>query len=124
MKKTPKTENTKTRILRIAAAVFYKHGYKATGVKLIAKSAGIKKATLYHHFVDKDQLIKETLEYLSAEACAYYVKAWNKKGLNPLTRLTVLFDEMGAIFKQPGCYGCPRMGSSAWPSAFCAKPGS
>jgi len=107
MKKTPKTEDTKTRILRIAAAVFYKHGYRATGVELIAKSAGIKKATLYHHFTDKDQLIKETLEQLSAESHAYLVKAWNKKGLTTITRLTVLFDELEAFFKRPDCCGCP-----------------
>ena len=102
-----KPQNTKTRILTIAAGVFYKHGYRATGVDAIAKAAGIKKATLYHHFANKDQLIEETLARSSEDIRASYVKAWNKKGLKPLEKLTVLFDEMDEFFKQPGCYGCP-----------------
>jgi AcrR family transcriptional regulator len=48
MKRT--APDTKTRILETAAQMFYKHGYRATGVDTIAKAVGITKATLYHHF--------------------------------------------------------------------------
>lgn len=103
----PKSMSTKTRILDVAAKVFYEHGYKATGVDAIAKAAGITKATLYHHFQNKDELIEEALKYLSDYHRDNYVKAWNKKGLTPVLRLTVLFDDMHEFFKRPDCYGCP-----------------
>ena len=102
-----KSLSTKTRILDTAAREFYQHGYKATGVDAIAKAAGITKATLYHHFINKDELIEESLKYLSEFHRGNYIKAWNKKGLNPKSRLTVLFDEMHEFFKRPDCYGCP-----------------
>lgn len=103
----PKSLSTKTRILDTSAQIFYEHGYKATGVDAIAKAVGITKATLYHHFNNKDALIEESLKYLSEFHRGNYVKAWNKKGLTPKSRLTVLFDEMHAFFKRPDCFGCP-----------------
>lgn len=103
----PQSMNTKTRIVDTVAKVFYEHGYKATGVDAIAKAVGVTKATLYHHFSNKDALIEESLKYLSELHRENYIKAWNKKNLAPKTRLTVLFDEMHEFFKRPDCYGCP-----------------
>ena len=100
-------QDTKTRILDKASQVFYKYGYRATGVEAIARAAGITKATLYHYFRNKDELIEESLKFLSEFHRVSYVKAWNRKGLHPQERLTVLFDEMHDFFKKPDCYGCP-----------------
>ena len=109
----PKSQDTKNRILDKAAQVFYQHGYKATGVDAVAKAVGITKATLYHHFQNKDELIEEALKYLSEFHRGNYVKAWNKKGLSPKSRLTVLFDEMDSFFKAPDCYGCPFINAAS-----------
>ena len=109
----PKTKHTKDRILDIAARTFYKNGYKATGVDAIAKAAGITKATLYHHFQNKEALIEESLKHLSELHRSNYVKAWNKKGLTQEGRLTVLFDEMHAFFKEPDSYGCPFINAAS-----------
>ena len=103
----PRTKNNRKTILDEAAILFYRNGYKATGVESIAKAANITKATLYHHFLNKDELIEETLKYISDHHRSGYVQAWNKKGLNPLQRLTILFDEMNEFFKEDECYGCP-----------------
>jgi AcrR family transcriptional regulator len=103
----PQTKKSRETILDTASKLFYKHGYKATGVDAIAKAAGITKATLYHHFVNKDALIEEVLKYFSDHHKNGYIQAWNKKGLKPRQRLTVLFDEMATFFKEDDCYGCP-----------------
>jgi AcrR family transcriptional regulator len=108
----PHTQNTRDRILRIAAEVFYQHGYRATGVDAVAKAAGITKATLYHHFKDKEELIEESLRFLSQYHRGNYVKAWNKKGLSPKRKLTVLFDEMHQAFKSEDFFGCPFINAS------------
>lgn len=103
----PKTLNTKNRILSISSQVFYKDGYHATGVESIAVKAGITKATLYHHFKNKDELIEESLKHLSEFHRNNYNAAWGKKGLSPKEKLTILFDEMHRSFKEPDFYGCP-----------------
>lgn len=102
-----KSRTTRERIVDKAAQVFYQHGYRATGVESIARAAGITKATLYHHFHDKDQLIEESLRHLSEFHRSQYRKAWNKKGLSPRAKLLVLFDALAEQFTQPDCYGCP-----------------
>lgn len=109
----PQSHNAKNRIVDKAARVFYQHGYRATGVETIAKAAGITKATLYHHFNNKDELIEETLRYLSEYHREHYCKAWNKKGLTPLAKLMVLFDKMDVFFKEPEFYGCPFINAAA-----------
>ena len=109
----PRTQDTKTRILNKAAQVFYEHGYKATGVDAIAKAVDITKATLYHHFKNKDELIEVSLRLLSEFHRDKYVKAWNKKGLSPQQKLTILFDEMHEFFKEPDCYGCPFINAAS-----------
>jgi len=103
----PKSAKAKIRILDTASQVFYKNGYRSTGVDFIAKSVGVTKATLYHHFKNKDELIEESLKYLSEFHRGEYIKAWNKKGLSAKAKLTILFDEMHKFFKNKNCYGCP-----------------
>ena len=105
--------NTRHRILEAASTIFYKNGYRATGVETIAASVGITKPSLYHHFQSKDVLIEETLRFMSAHHLNAYANAWNKAGLQPIDRLTVLFDEMDIFFKSPDCYGCPFINAAA-----------
>jgi AcrR family transcriptional regulator len=108
----PKTKKNREKILDVTARLFYENGYKATGVESIAKASGITKATLYHHFSDKNALIVEALSYLSELHKKSYIEAWDKKGLTDLQKLTVLFDEMDEIFKQADFYGCPFINAS------------
>ncbi|HET7094317.1 MAG TPA: TetR/AcrR family transcriptional regulator [Thermomicrobiales bacterium] len=44
------------RILREARALFTAHGYASVSMQQIADAAGVNKATLYHHFRDKEDL--------------------------------------------------------------------
>lgn len=99
-------------ILDVTARLFYEKGYKATGVEAIAKASGITKATLYHHFSNKNEIIVEALSYTSELHKNSYIAAWNKKGLTNLQKLTVLFDEMEKSFKKANFYGCPFINAS------------
>jgi TetR/AcrR family transcriptional regulator len=49
------------RILREATAKFVSAGYAAVSMQQIADAAGVTKATLYHHFRDKEALFLEVM---------------------------------------------------------------
>ena len=53
------------RVLRAATRSFLSHGYRSS-VDDIARSAGVAKQTVYHHFPSKDALFKEVAAGLTA----------------------------------------------------------
>ncbi len=73
------TTDTREKILQAAAKLFVRQGYTATSVNQISKEAGIGKATVYHHFPDKQAIayslldrssyrVRDALSEVSAEA--------------------------------------------------------
>ncbi len=70
------SEDTKDRILRVAADLFMRQGYGSTSVREIGQHAGISQSALYHHIQSKSHLLKalherfisEMLEQLEAVA--------------------------------------------------------
>ena len=55
--------DTRQKIIVTAYETFYKQGFHACGVELLAQQAGITKRTLYAHFDSKDGLIAAVLDY-------------------------------------------------------------
>jgi AcrR family transcriptional regulator len=58
----------RSRLLAVAADLFYRHGIRAVGVEAIAEAAGTNKMTLYRHFPSKDELVAECLRQFAREA--------------------------------------------------------
>jgi AcrR family transcriptional regulator len=56
------TIDTREKILQISAKLIIRQGYTATSVSQIAKETGIGKATIYHHFPDKQAIVQALLE--------------------------------------------------------------
>lgn len=54
--------DVRTRLLETAASLFYTQGYNRTGINEIIKQAGIAKASFYHHFKGKEDLLLASLE--------------------------------------------------------------
>jgi AcrR family transcriptional regulator len=52
---------TRERILRAAAALFRRQGFKATSMQDIAEQVGLTKSSLYHHIRGKHDLLYEIL---------------------------------------------------------------
>lgn len=52
-------EDPAEQILRAAAALFIEKGYAATSLAEIANGAGLQRASLYHHFANKDAMLAE-----------------------------------------------------------------
>lgn len=53
---------TRARILEHALALFSRHGYERTSVKMIAESAGVAQGLLYNYFEGKDALLRAIFE--------------------------------------------------------------
>lgn len=54
--------DVRTRLMETAARLFYSQGYNATGINEIIKTATVAKASFYHHFKTKEDLLVATLE--------------------------------------------------------------
>lgn len=52
-------------ILKFAARAFREYGYPATSMQRIADAAGLQKASLYHHFPSKDDILSQIVEAAS-----------------------------------------------------------
>jgi AcrR family transcriptional regulator len=53
------------RILDVASDLFYRQGYRATGINEVIKESGVAKATFYNHFPTKDDLCQAYLKEVS-----------------------------------------------------------
>jgi len=58
----PRSEETRTRILRNAVELFAGQGYDATGVAQICEAARVSKGAFYHHFASKQAVFMNLLE--------------------------------------------------------------
>lgn len=81
--------NTKKEILEAALELFSVQGFEATSISQIASAVGIRKASLYSHFENKqsilDTLVKEVLEQYAAHSI-FAKTDWEKDADNlPLT---------------------------------------
>jgi AcrR family transcriptional regulator len=54
--------DTRDTILQVARRLFVQQGYTATSMRQVAEEAGIGKATIYHHFPDKQTIVMAILE--------------------------------------------------------------
>ena len=81
--------NTKKEIIEAALELFSVQGFEATSISQIASAVGIRKASLYSHFENKqailDELVKEVLEQY-ANHSIFARKDWEKDSHNlPMT---------------------------------------
>ena len=77
--------NTKQEILEAALELFSVQGFEATSISQIASAVGIRKASLYSHFENKqailDELVKEVLERYAAHS-VFAKTDWGKESDN------------------------------------------
>jgi len=95
-------------MLAAAYELFNEKGVRAVGVDAIIARAGVAKATFYHHFPSKDDLVKAyllrreqlwTREFLEAEL--------KKRADTPRGRLLAIFDVFDEWFHRDDFEGCP-----------------
>ena len=110
--KTPlsKGSKTKEKILKHALKLFSSKGYKATTVRDVAGSIGIKQSALYNHFKNKDEILETLIGNLTSSAIVTLfddkdAQELHKQGKSLLMNLATTFKLIGfdsqneALFK-------------------------
>lgn len=91
---TPVSEITDHRrhILEVAAELFYKNGFRATGVDTVIAKAKVAKRTLYHHFSSKDELIASVLQMRQEIWFEWMHAELARRGGSAADQLLAMFD--------------------------------
>ncbi|TNY34617.1 TetR/AcrR family transcriptional regulator [Thermomonospora catenispora] len=102
--------SARRRILDAAAALFYGEGIRAVGVDRIIAEAGVAKATFYHHFPAKDDLV---VAYVREEIRRQRDAVERLPATDPIGRILALFDALGEVVCGPGFRGCVFLNAAA-----------
>ncbi len=88
----PREPIERSRLLSLAAEAFAARGYAGASMSHIAEAAGLRKASLFHHFSSKEQLYLEVL----GEIVADLAQVVSEAGALPESFLERL-DQMGGL---------------------------
>jgi AcrR family transcriptional regulator len=98
------------RVLETATRLFYAEGVHAVGIDRIIAEAGVAKATFYHHFPAKDELVRA---YLVQQSQLQRATAASLDKATPRELLLAIFDNVGELGRDPGYRGCPFVNAAA-----------
>jgi len=95
-------------VLDAAYELFNRQGTRAVGVDAIIARAGVAKATFYHHFPTKDDLVIAFLQRREQ----LWTREWfeaevNRRAATPQERLLAIFDIFDEWFQRDDFEGCP-----------------
>jgi AcrR family transcriptional regulator len=102
------SESAREDVLTAAYELFNQRGVRAIGVDAIIARAGVAKATFYHHFPSKDDLVIAFLQRREQ----LWTREWfeaevNRRGATAEERLLAIFDVFDEWFQRDDFEGCP-----------------
>jgi AcrR family transcriptional regulator len=100
------------RVLDTAARLFYAEGIHTVGVDRIIAEASVAKATFYHHFPAKDELVRAYLTEQS-ELQRTAVRRLRADEMAPLDMVFSVFEVLGEMSCGPGFRGCAFLNAAA-----------
>jgi AcrR family transcriptional regulator len=107
-----RTSRRKEKLFRTAARLFYRQGYRATGVDEIASASGIGKMTLYRHFSSKQKLVEAYLRDSDEEFWRHFELS-TRGAADARGRLLAFFQALQDYVLSPACLGCPFLNASS-----------
>lgn len=97
--------SARDRILDTAKRLFYRDGFRATGIDRIVAESGVAKMSLYRHFASKDDLIAAFLDWRHDHWTAWFTAAVDAR-LARGEGLAAVADVLGEWFGQDDFRGC------------------
>ncbi len=96
-----------------ALKTFYRNGFHATGMDMLAAETGISKTSMYKHFATKEDLILATLKLRDEKFLDWFVSRLEQLAPTPSEQLIAIFDVLTEWFAQPEFAGCMFIKASA-----------
>lgn len=96
-------DETRQRILEVAARQFRERGVSAAGLAGIMADAGLTNGAFYVHFDSKEQLVRQVLD----DALARREQVWRKLGDEEGGLLSMIDDYLSARHRDDPGRGCP-----------------
>ena len=112
MTTTPRDSAAAKRILATASDLFYRNGYRATGINEIIDKSGVAKATFYAHFPSKESLALAYVKSMKEEE-GRAIEAYLKKCSGPYEKLLGLLDFVITWFQERDYRGCRYLNIAA-----------
>jgi AcrR family transcriptional regulator len=110
---TARQSPARHRIVDTALELFYAEGIRAVGIDRIIAEAGVAKATFYHHFPTKDELVRAYLEEQARLQRAGLAELTGDGPREPAELVLAIFDVIGEIGCGPAFRGCPFINAAA-----------
>jgi AcrR family transcriptional regulator len=95
------------RVLDTATVLFYTEGVNRVGIDRIIAESGVAKATFYHHFPAKDELVRAYLEAEFRRQRTALEALMEAATAGPRDVLLTILDYLGENGAGPGFRGCP-----------------
>jgi AcrR family transcriptional regulator len=105
---TPRSSDTRTRLIEAARYLFWERGYAATGLAEILARAGANSGSFYHFFESKDDLLRTVLDSYVTALEPHLIEPVRAAARRPLDEVLGLLGSYRARLIETGCtYGCP-----------------
>ncbi|MBS2535361.1 TetR/AcrR family transcriptional regulator [Catenulispora sp. NF23] len=101
--------SARSRILDTATRLFYAEGIHTVGVDRVIAEATVAKATFYHHFKSKEDLV---LAYLTTEYERQKALLGGAPGVG-VERIEAILAKLAEVSVGPGFRGCPFLNAAA-----------
>ncbi|MEV6235362.1 TetR family transcriptional regulator [Lentzea sp. NPDC051838] len=109
---TTRPSEARTRLLNTALRIFYAEGIHAVGIDRIVEEAQVTRATLYRHFLGKEELVVAYLNEVDA-AMRGQASAAAERGNSPAETLRGLGEAIAAGIRSPEFRGCAFLNAAA-----------
>ncbi len=96
--------NKRDQIIESSYEIFYRQGFHACGVELLAQNAGVTKRTLYSYFASKDDLIAASLTHRHTQFIEQMQAVLNT--YSPQKIATGYLDFLRGWIESANFYGC------------------
>ncbi|GAA6180641.1 TetR/AcrR family transcriptional regulator [Shimia sp. NS0008-38b] len=107
------SQNKRAELVENALPLFYRNGFHATGMDLVAKETGVSKTSIYKHFRTKEELILAVLRLRDESFRNWLCRKMEEMADTPAGQLLVMFDILEQWFLEDSFRGCMFIKASA-----------
>ena len=100
-------------LVKKSLEIFYRNGFHATGMDMLAAESGVSKTSMYKHFRTKEDLILAVLRLRDENFRNWLFRRMEDAGEAPREQLLGMFDALAEWFSEEGYRGCMFIKASA-----------